>query len=390
MGWLEAAFEFKKYLEAVDLDSSNHFRAENPSALLHNYSEPESISISMDAFGTAVSLNLLQRKAPQLKSLSVFGSGLNMKDNNTLSFPNLESLTISVVGYPETMIFQTPALKTLKISWKDWFSPLEILCASPVHIDLSMCPELQTLELRHCPKCDPAIFSNLKQLKNLTITDSTIQDLNWLGDTSYQLERLYMDGPLKNCDGIKHQAKLHDLIINHSDIRDCSPLSRLTELSYLDLRDNDIRDISPLTQLKKLKYLNLKNNNIEKEELLRSMGIPSIIITQKDDELIRIKNKVQSIGIDVMRGLHYEAKRSNIIDIKSPEWARKAKYKRNATPLEELLQQGITAQYKANLRKIASEGPGPDIRELSDCYLEHYKKEAIIYYPFLADTLGDL
>ena len=390
MGWLEDALDYKKYLEAAELNSSNSFRAEKPYELMKNYSEPESISISMDEFGTAFSLKLLQEKAHQLKSLSVFGVGMNMESNNILSFPNLESLTLTVSGYPEKMIFQTPALKTLKIYWRDWFSPMEVLCALPAHIDLSQCPKLQTLELRHCPKCDPSNFSDRKELKKLTITYSTIQDLNWLMDTSYQLENLYIDGELENCDGIAYQTNLQYLALNHTAIRDWTPLSKLGELSYLDLRNNDIRDISALTQLKNLRYLNLKNNNIEREDLLRNMGIPSLIITQKDDELAQIKGRVHSIGKDVMRGLHHEAKQSNIIDIKSPEWIRKAKYKRSATPVEELLKEGITARCKSDIKKVATDGPGVEFIELSACYLEYYKKEAISYYPFLSDALSDL
>ena len=135
---------------------------------------------------------------------------------------------------------------------------------------VTLCPDLEELDLEYCFMDDYAPLGGLVKLRTLKLTycgtggGNAIKDIGW----------------------VKNLTELRTLSFSHNSIEDTAPLAGLTKLTYLHLAGNPlenedlepigkltnletlylydlkkITDVSPLAKLKKLTFLHIGHNS---------------------------------------------------------------------------------------------------------------------------------
>jgi internalin A len=191
--------------------------------ILANYNTLDCEKASVKA-NAAKSLNL--RYSPDLTPL--------------LTLKNLETLSLSGGNTNIEILSQHPKLKSLSING---LSPNYVMT-----------------------KTDIQEISKLKNLEELTIIFSEIEDLSPLSNLS-NLKKLNLTGNrIRHLQELSKLENLEELILEDNLIGDISPLSSLTNLKKLDLGSNWIKDSSILQKLPQLKgEVNLKDNAFSEE-----------------------------------------------------------------------------------------------------------------------------
>lgn len=169
---------------------------------------------------------------------------------------------------------------------------LNHITAEEVQNLVTLCPDLEELELDYCYMDDYAPLGNLTKLKRLRLgycgsgtPGNAIKDISWLKNltnlTRLNLKYNKIDNTealagLKNLTylnlgsnslqdedlkPLSNLTKLESLyLFNLKKITDVSPLAKLTKLTTLDLGHNSkLKNIKSLSTLKKLKYLRMNS-----------------------------------------------------------------------------------------------------------------------------------
>ena len=156
---------------------------------------------------------------------------------------------------------------------------------------VTLCPDLEELDLEYCFMDDYAPLGGLVKLRTLKLTycgagdGNAIKDIGWaenltelrtlsfshnsIEDTAplaglTKLTYLHLAGNPLEDDDLKPIGKLTNLdtlyLYDLKRITDVSPLAKLTKLTFLHIGHNSrLKSVKSLTSLKKLKYLRLNN-----------------------------------------------------------------------------------------------------------------------------------
>lgn len=169
------------------------------------------------------------------------------------------------------------------------------ITAEEVNNLITLCPNLEELDLEYCYLDDYAPLANLINLRTLKLTycgaggGNAIKEIGWLEkltelrtlDIKYnnfddttalagltKLTYLNIAGnPLEDED-LKPLSGLTDLetlyVYDLKKITDVTPLAKLTKLTFLHVgRNSKLSSVKPLKTLKKLKYLRLNNTKVK-------------------------------------------------------------------------------------------------------------------------------
>ncbi len=117
---------------------------------------------------------------------------------------------------------------------------LEIPANAASCADLKWLPNLRELTIRDSTLSDPEVFSSLRQLETLVITDSRLP-----GTALKEIAAL---------------PSLKSLTLSGCGISTIADLAGLNGLTYLDLSNNTIRNLSPLGAMQSLEELHLRGN----------------------------------------------------------------------------------------------------------------------------------
>ena len=156
---------------------------------------------------------------------------------------------------------------------------------------VTLCPDLEELDLEYCFMDDYAPLGGLVKLRTLKLTycgaggGNAIKDIGWaenltelrtlsfshnsIEDTAplaglTKLTYLHLAGNPLEDDDLKPIGKLTNLdtlyLYDLKRITDVSPLAKLTKLTFLHIGHNSkLKNVKSLSSLKKLKYLRLNN-----------------------------------------------------------------------------------------------------------------------------------
>lgn len=137
--------------------------------------------------------------------------------------------------------------------------------------DLSNFPNLTRIHIYLQPEIDFGTIPNKKNIYNLCLEQSKINDLTFLEGYSKLLYLSLGSNEIVNLNGIQNLITLKNISFNSNNIVDITLLSNLTNVEELDLTYNKVVDVRPLTNMTKLEYLSLYENGISNIEPLASI-----------------------------------------------------------------------------------------------------------------------
>ena len=226
---------------------------------------------------------------------------------------------------------------------------------------VTLCPDLEELDLEYCYMDDYAPLGNLVKLTVLKLTycgagkGNAIKAISWLENlkelktldlkyndisdtTSLQgltkLTYLNVAGnPLEDED-LTPISKLTNLetlyVYDLKKITDVSPLAKLTKLTFLHVgRNSKLKSVKSLTSLSKLKYLRLNNTKfsdlsyIEKFKALVKLDVSNCPINEDTVKHLKNCKKLKTIVIDPTDNDLYWA----ILKLTGDEWDIDIKWK---------------------------------------------------------------
>ncbi len=189
-------------------------------------------------------LPALLASAPNLQRISISSTiPMSWADIASLPLGKVEKLSFSCSDVSSDQPLLAPNLKSLTIwNGSKQLLPLELLTAESVRFNFSGCPKLETLSLNHFQLIDPADFRALSSLKKLVLNDTCLDNLDWLKDATYQLEKLNIGNSVTDCSGLFYQPQLKELYLSFATINDTAPIESLKGLKRLELYNCNIRD----------------------------------------------------------------------------------------------------------------------------------------------------
>lgn len=227
---------------------------------------------------------------PRLKHLSVWKS-LSGNEWNHIAGLSLRTLRVYVDTLPERIAM--PELRELNISVREAaLTPMEIevLRAGGARrkIDLSGCPDLEWLTIRHVPDLDIGCFTRIPSLKKLVLYGTVLSDpsqLNNLSLTSVSLIQCYLNT--------------------------ISGLEQVNTLQNVDLSYNEIETAAALCALPSLQKLNLRKNPLKDEAAVRNLFRGQELIISEHDYLVkRIQTDISSMKLFAGRDLYNDLRKS--------------------------------------------------------------------------------
>ena len=114
-------------------------------------------------------------------------------------------------------------------------------------------------------------LSNLKSLRELSLTDAGVSDVSPLADMTALTHLSLGVNAISDLSPLADMTALTHLYLNHNGISDLSPLADMTSLTTLWLHANGISDVSPLAGLTALTRLSLYDNAISDVSPLADM-----------------------------------------------------------------------------------------------------------------------
>ncbi len=363
MTWLEDAKQIYKE-EPLSERKKRNIHPKTVAELLVNLDEVESIHFS-ESFPEKELVSLLPQildSAPNLRKFSIFYPlAIDWETLASVHLDKIEELIVWCKGNSFTQPLQAPNLKSLCLyEGREKLMPLELISSEPTHFNFSGSPLLENLEIKDFQLIDPAGFQDLALLKRLVIMDSCLEDLDWLKDTAYQLEKLTISNSLTNCDGLAYQPHLKELVFLYANIKDSSPIENLKELTRLELYDCLVAD----------------------ETNLQKMDIENKIISRREREFASIRRNVQQLtryAVDRIRSEDEKVKKHEEL---SP-LRRKFLLRDVNEPFEVRASKHIKRLYNDALKRM--DEPGYLLRKYisPEEYRNYYINYAQEYYPFL-------
>ena len=189
---------------------------------------------------------------------------------------NLETLSAFNIGSIKKPVLDLSPLSNLHKLKELNIASFEIIDLSP----LSTLDNLETLKLRFCTIPNFTKPLKLYKLKKIDLSDTGIQWINGLKDSS-SLEEINLDrdqiydlSPIENC------INLNFLSASNNRIKNLEPIAKMENLKTVMADNNDIADASPLleafeshldvdenTSLKDFPKISLKNNPLDTQSL---------------------------------------------------------------------------------------------------------------------------
>lgn len=298
---------------------------------------------------------------PRLKHLSVWKS-LSENEWNHIAGLSLRTLGVNVDSLPERIVM--PDLRELSISVRETaMTPIEveILRAGGARrtIDLSGCPALESLTIRHVPDLDIGCFSQMPSLKKLVLYGTVLSELSQLKNlslTSVSLVQCYLNT--------------------------ISGLEQLTTLRNVDLSYNEIETAAALCRLPCLQELNLRKNPLKDEAAIRNLFRgQELIISEHDYLLKRIQTDISSMKIIAEQGLYNDLRKSVSSAPRSLR-DRALAQKLMEWDYNDLFKDRIASLARRGLKQFSDKG----IRNVDGFdYTEYYINTLRETYPFLKD-----
>ncbi len=139
---------------------------------------------------------------------------------------------------------------------------------------LLYCTDLVVLDLGHNEITDISLFTNLKNLQGLILTDNPISDFS----------------PIAELPNIQF------LELNMTHVSDLTPFKECKNLKHLDVYYTRIRDLSPLYECDNLEYLILATNDLsteQKKEIRKKLPNCKIAHTLKNNDTYTRNNPMR-------------------------------------------------------------------------------------------------
>lgn len=327
-------------------------------------------------------INKLLEICPKIVTLHI-SKGV---DWSVISQINMEKIRRLYVSVKEAVFPMTLKAKNLKELIVTGTNMDDEYVKQKKSIDFKGVPLLEYLEFRSFSGLDFCSLSVLSNLKKLIVSDGGVADLLWMS-SEYKLEELQISGgKITSLKGLERQTDLKVLDLGYNAIKDLQGLEKLKDLRRLCLRFNQVMDASVVSNLSQLEYLDLFKNNITDENNLRLLGIPTIILTKIDQDILRIKeffdgNMYSSISADAYRWI--KSRDTSDIDKMSP-YEKRTHERWLSTPYSEKLKIGIQVFFEKNYKYYFY-----DIlpsRRFDNSLKSKYIEKALECYPFLVLT----
>ena len=298
---------------------------------------------------------------PRLKHLSVWKS-LSNNEWNHIAGLSLRTLTVCVDSLPES-ISMLELRELIVFAREESITPMEIeiLRAGGAHrkIDLSGCPALEWLTIRHVPDLDIGCFTRIPSLKKLVLFGTVLSDLCQLKNlslTSVSLVQCYLNT--------------------------ISGLEQLNTLRNVDLSYNEIEDAAALCGLPCWQELNLRKNQVKDESAVRDLFRgQELIISEHDYLLKRIQTDISSMKTIAEQGLYNDLRKSVSSAPRSLR-DRALAQKLMEWDYNDLFKDRIASLARRGLKQFSDKG----IRNVDGFdYTEYYINTLRETYPFLKD-----
>ena len=144
-----------------------------------------------------------------------------------------------------------------------------IYTSFPNYDFLSECKELEKFSTSANYEChDYSILASLPNLKSVSITEGSIDDLSFFsempGITELSLDQMICgEDMISDISFISNLTNLERFSASSGRISDISPLAGLKNLEYLNLAYNIVEDVSPIADLTSLTYIDLTQNLVK-------------------------------------------------------------------------------------------------------------------------------
>lgn len=366
--WLRRAEEL--YLEYQTIQVKKDFEAdrtiiiETIEDIKQDMSNVQSLTISSLYSGPDILeyLSEILENSPNLVELSIFCRGVSWKDISHLELRKIKKLSVNIEGFELNETISAMRLRELYIfmtSSSD-LSLIEKKIAPIISIDFSQMSLIEKLTLKNFCRLDPRCLSSLQQLTKLHITGTDIIDLHWLSEMSFRLEEFYFYGELMSCEGIESQQ----------------------ELKKVSLSGNSLQEIEPIKTLRNLAYLDLSRNNIFNESGIRELGISELVINGEDEDLYRIKKRIDLILNSSVRRIILDNQKYFEMDDLAPA-IQKAWMRKFFTPFKKRLITEIGYEYSKTLQQLVKSEYRLGKALSGEEYIQTFNKLTISYFPFL-------
>jgi Leucine-rich repeat (LRR) protein len=223
--------------------------------------------------------------------------------------------------------------------------------------DFTGCPNIVSLTIMHWSALDFSSIRFFRNLKELTITYSYIDELGWLENVALLNKFVCVECAVESIDGIQFQ----------------------TELEYLDLDSNNISDISKIESLNNLQKLNLFRNKITDDGMLRSKNIKELVINEKDRDIKNLHSKVECLIDETAR---YINSQKSLKDEDIYPYLCKILQ----LPVKERMEKFITARFEDLYLNLSPNG----FYEYEDSYKNILAEMAREKFPFLINQIQEV
>ncbi len=204
-------------------------------------------------------------------------------------FTGLSSLTIhNTYGSDLSVLTGLSRLKSLTLSGCSLTSEdLEAIGA---------CTQLETLKLSGCGLSNLAPLENLTNLKNLDLSDNSINNLTPISGLT-QLESLLLNSnALTSASALSKMVNLQVLNLSHNVLKSLSPLFNCVSMRELDVSHNSLTSLVGMDQMSALEVFNGSYNEVTDVDLL-SVCAKLRQFTMTDNLLVSIDflNEIRTI-----------------------------------------------------------------------------------------------
>ena len=361
MNWIKDAVDEIKKLEKIDYDRRESLIIRKDEDIPQDLSCYRSVSFLHDYVGSGISetIRRIVEDATEIRRLFI-NCSIDVEQLRQIDFSKIEDLFIRVSGDPRYIPLKMDSIKKLEIA-ADGIKSTYIKGSSG---------KLSLISLKVSDRDDYDLngLSHVSTLKKLSLSYIGITDLDWLDEAKYQLDSLYINDCIMDCEGIINQRNLRDLSIHRGIMLDVSPLIDLQGLEYLDLRRSSL-----------LNEAEIRNSKIKKK-----------IISEYDRLLLTIDNEARSLSSDAGGFIYRQNKRieeikTGSIKVEDLNFHQRFLLKSvSEKTFDQRVFDAIKIVYKSKKRSIMEGKPKSSLMTKED-YLKTYVEKAEYYYPFLKE-----